>query len=117
MGADPGQMSDTVLFDTGTFTATLSEEVGGGTFEGEYVAVSEVKENGLEIRSLTAFPKRQPPGASSQGWLSSPITKPGPWPGSADVPRPGTPDRHGEASVRPSPGLNDGRLAVTLPPP
>ncbi len=58
-------MSDTVLFDTGTFTATLSEEVGGGTFEGEYVAVSEVKENGLEIRSLTAFPKRQPSEASA----------------------------------------------------
>ena len=60
-------MSDTVLFDTGTFTAILSEEVGGGTFEGEYVAVSEVKENGLEIRSLTAFPKRQAPEAPSMG--------------------------------------------------
>ena len=59
-------ISDTVLFDTGTFTAILSEEVGGGTFEGEYVAVSEVKENGLEIRSLTAFPKRQPPAAPDQ---------------------------------------------------
>ena len=56
-------MSETLLFDTGSFIATLSEEVGGGTFEGEYVALSEVRDNGLQIRSLAAFAKRQPPDA------------------------------------------------------
>ena len=57
---------ETLVLDTGTFTATLAEEPGGGTLEGEYVILGEVGEHGLQIRSLAAFPARQAPGAQAQ---------------------------------------------------
>ena len=56
-------LGENMLFDIGTFRLTLPEEAGG-TFEGEYVSVSEIGENGLQIRSLTTFPVRQPPGSA-----------------------------------------------------
>lgn len=59
-------LSETLLFDIGTFTLTLPEEAGGPTFEGEYVSLSEIGENGPQIRSLTTFPLRQPPGTAVQ---------------------------------------------------
>ena len=56
-------LGENMLFDIGTFTLTLPAEAGG-TFEGEYVSMSEIGENGLQIRSLTTFPVRQPPGSA-----------------------------------------------------
>ena len=58
-------LGENMIFDIGTFTISLPEEAGG-TFEGEYVSLSEMGENGLQIRSLTTFPVRQPPGTASQ---------------------------------------------------
>ena len=58
-------LGEKMLFDLGTFTLTLLEEAGG-TFEGEYVSLSEMGENGPQIRSLTTFPLRQPPGSADQ---------------------------------------------------
>jgi hypothetical protein len=59
-------VGENLVLDIGTFTATLAEEAGGGTLEGEYVILGEVGENGLQIRSLAAFPARQAPGAQAQ---------------------------------------------------
>ena len=56
-------VGENVVLDIGTWTATLPQEAGGGTIEGEYVLVAEVGENGLLGRSLTSFLTRQPPGA------------------------------------------------------
>ena len=58
-------LGENMIFDIGTFTISLPEEAGG-TFEGEYVSLSEMGENGLQIRSLTTFPLRQPPDAAAQ---------------------------------------------------
>jgi ketosteroid isomerase-like protein len=58
-------LGENMLFDIGTFTLTLPEEAGG-TFEGEYVSLSEMGENGPQIRSLTTFPLRQAPGTADQ---------------------------------------------------
>ena len=54
-----------MLLDIGTFTLTLPEEAGG-TFEGEYVSLSEIGEDKLRIRSLTTFPMRQPLSTADQ---------------------------------------------------
>lgn len=59
-------IGENLILDVGTFTATLSEEAGGTTLEAEYVVLAEVGENGLQIRSLTAFPVRQAPDAPAQ---------------------------------------------------
>jgi uncharacterized protein (TIGR02246 family) len=55
-----------LILDFGTWSITLPEEAGGGTEEGEYVALYEQSENGLLARSLTAFSTRQPPGEAAQ---------------------------------------------------
>lgn len=59
-------IGENMLFDIGTFTLTLPEEAGGTTFEGEYVSLTEMGENGPQVHKLITFPLRQPPEAPAQ---------------------------------------------------
>lgn len=60
-------VGENLILDIGTFTATLPGEAGEDmVVEGEYVALSEVGENGVLLRSVTAFPRRQAPDAPVQ---------------------------------------------------
>ena len=52
-------LADNLIFDFGSFTATFSGEAGAMEVDGEYVAIAEDGEDGLRLRSLTTFPKRQ----------------------------------------------------------
>lgn len=57
------QVGENMVLDYGTFTVTLSEDMGGSTVDGEYVALAETGETVL-IHSLSGFPMRE--GLSGQ---------------------------------------------------
>lgn len=49
-----------LVFDVGTVTVTLPPEAGG-EFQGEYVVIAEQTGDGLRIRRLIGFPRRETP--------------------------------------------------------
>ena len=59
-------LGENLILDIGTFTATATTEEGDMELQGEYVVLAEVGEDGLRIRTVTAFPVRQPPGAPAE---------------------------------------------------
>lgn len=54
-------VGDGLTMEVGSFTVSLSEEMGGGSMDGEYVVLVEQAADGAQIRSLAAFPVRQAP--------------------------------------------------------
>jgi uncharacterized protein (TIGR02246 family) len=63
-----------MVFDVGTFTATMPQDTGGET-RGEYVVLAEDADEGVMIRRLMAFPTRRvPEGRRSARRSLSPAT-------------------------------------------
>jgi hypothetical protein len=59
-------VGESVIYDIGSFTATVNMDGTETQVEGEYVALAEDYGDGLVIRSLVTFPLRQSANAWTQ---------------------------------------------------